>query len=876
MLILVVLSGCSTKKNTLLSRTYHQVISHYNIFFNGNESFKKGVDRINKQYEYDYTRILPVFIYNDADLAKTAGADMDRAISKASKIITTKSITAKPKKPKRQLSKKETEYIKQNEYNRWVIESYLLMGKAHFYKHDFSSAIKTFQFMQNEYPESQAIWPAQIWLSRAYLETGRYRDAKMLLDKLSVDGRFPGSMNGNLSATYADYYLKQNEISNSIPRLKIALHNTSVKKEKIRYTYILAQLYGKINDPLQANEYFGKVLKLNPPYEMVFNAKISLALSADSRTKDDAKTSAGLKKMLRDDKNRDYEDQIYFALGNIAMRNGNQTEAIEFFQKSSETGNSDSPQKIVTNLTLAEIALKKPDYVKASEHYEKAVAIIKIDYPGHEAIVSRSKNLSNLAGNIRSFRLEDSVQVLARMTESERDQVIDQIIAKIRQAETDERIAEASMRKEQQEKYMRTAPISQMQAERAGDGKWYFYNQTAVNFGIAEFESVWGKRKLEDNWRRSNKQVLTIDQPALIAAEVPDDETQTPGHESSHTSRDFYIKNIPLTPEKLEKSHEKIKESLFNMGKIFKNDIKDYPQSVWAYEELNKRYPDHSRITEVLYDLHEVNLLAGNFSRAEYYKNQIVNRYPQSVYANILNNPNYFRDLIEKEERIEKFYQETYLYHQRNMHSEVVRNANFAISNYSESSLIPKFLFLKAVSTNKLGDAALFRSQLTEIIEKFPGTDVQESSKELLILLDKDRPEIAEKKLVEEAKEIYSTSQEGVHYVVFATKNNSVIINQLVFNLINFNIDFFNRLNLKVTAEEFSPDEQLLKILDFKNNVSSYEYYSTAIKNTELAKDLPDESYKLFYISEKNLQVLLKDKIVEKYLRFFELQVLKK
>jgi tetratricopeptide (TPR) repeat protein len=875
-LVLVVVSGCSTKKNTLLSRSYHQLTSRYNTYFNGNESFKRGVDRINKQYEYDFTRNLPVFTYTNPELAKAASADMDRAITKASKVITTKSITTKPDKPKGQPSQKETDFYNQREFNRWVVESYLLMGKAHFYKHDYPSAVKTFQFMQNEYPENHAVWPAQIWLSRAYLETGRARDAKMLLDKLSAESQFPSAFNSELNATFADYYLKQNELSSAIPYLQSALSNTREKNLKTRYTYLLAQLYGKTNDPVKSNEYFSQVLKMNPPYEMVFNAKINLALSPVSSDSGDEKISADLKKMLKDEKNRDYEDQIYFTLGNISLRNGKEAEAMDYFQKSSETGDLNSPQKVVTNLTLAEIALRKPDYVKASDHYTKAAAIIKPDYPGYESIITKSKNLGNLAMNIRSFELQDSVQVLAKMDENERNQVIDQIIAKIKQAEADERMAEAALRREQQERYMRTAPVSQMQAGRTEGTIWYFYNQQTVNFGIAEFEALWGKRRLEDNWRRSSRQMLTQDQMGDLGKTPVQEQAMEGESSSSPTSREYYMKNIPLTPEQLEISHKSIEEALFNMGKIYKNDIKDYSQAIWSYEELNRRYPEHDRMAEALYDLHETNLLTGSFSRAEYYKNQVVQRFPQTVYANILLNPNYYRELQAQEDRIEKLYQETFALYQGKQYAEVVRNSDNAIIAYPETNLLPKFMFIRAISYNSLGNTAQFRAQLLEIIEKYPGSDVKESSEELLALLDTEKPEFAEKEMVEEAKEIYSEQIDGTHFVIFALQNDPAVINQLIFNLINFNIDFFNRMNLQVITEDLSQEKKLLKVTEFKDYVAARDYYVASLVNSELTKDIPENSFSVFFISETNLKVLLTDKSVEKYLKFFDLQILKK
>ncbi len=866
-----VVFGCSTKNNTLLTRSYHKLTSRYNIFFNGHESFKRGVDRINKQFEYDFTRILPVFTYTNPELARAASVDMDRAIAKASKIITTKSITAKPQMPDRQLSPRETNFLRQNEFNKWVIESYLLMGKAHFYKHDFSAAIKTFQFMQNQFPESNAIWNSQIWLSRAYLETGRNKEAKIILDKLDLDSMFPERLNAELYASLADYYLKANDLPNAIVHLHKSLENTQEKKSRLRYTYILAQLYSQTNNQEQSYKYFRRVLNMNPPYEMAFNANINMALTSVAGTSSDEKIFSDLKKMLRDEKNKYFEDKIYFALGNIALRKGNKAEAMEYLLKASEAGLPDAPQKIIINLALGEIALQMPDYVKASEHFDKVAAIITPDYPGFDSIQNKSTNLNKLAGNIKSFHLEDSVQALARLPEFERNRIIDNIIAAERQAMANLKMAEADLLREQHERIMRTAPVSQMQANGTGDNVWYFYNQSAVNFGKAEFESIWGRRTLEDNWRRSSKQFISSHQLAEHGIQDSLEESELYEETTDITSREFYLKNIPFSPEQFAKSHARIEEALFNMGKIFKNDFKDFAQAIWSFEELNRRYPLHSQMDEVIYNLHELNIATGNFSGAEFYKNQLVQRFPQSMYANILINPNYLNDLLEKENKIENLYQETFRLFGENLHARVIHNANFAINTYPESNLISKFMFLRAISTNKLGNAELFRLQLAEIIEKFPGTEIQASSSELIKLLDIERPEIAEKIMIEEAQDLYSSDTSGPHFIIFAVENNQVIINQLVFNLINFNFDFFYHRNLQLVTENFSSEKSLIKAEKFESIHEASEYYSKALVNSEILVDIPEGSFKLFYISQNNLHTLQSDKSLEKYLKVFNL-----
>jgi tetratricopeptide (TPR) repeat protein len=868
----LVASGCSTKKNTVFTRSYHQVTARYNTYFNGRESFRKGLRTIDNQFQYDFTRPLPVFLYSDPDLASSIRSDMDRAIEKASKVITTKSITAKPD-IKGSPSKRQEEFLTRKEYNHWVMESYLLMGKAHFYKQDYPSALRTFLFMLTDYGSHPINYQTKIWLSRTYIETGKWREAMIQIEALQNNPEFPQKLSGELNATLADFHLKQDQVPRAIPYLQKALEASRGKKTKTRYTYLLAQLYTHIGDASTSASFFSKVLKMNPPYEMVFNARISMALSDDRRAGNDEKKASELKKMLRDEKNSDFEDQIYYALGNIAFRSGQQADAMEYFEKSLRAGDPNSPQKVMTSLTLADIALRRPDYVKAAEHYEKAASIIKPDYPGYESILKQSQMLGNLAKNIREFRLQDSVQVLAQLSETERNRMIDQIIAEIREEENEKRMAEAAERRLQQERYMRTSPVSRMQQERGTSGGWYFYNQTTVNFGITEFEALWGTRKLEDNWRRSKRQT-TGDMLAIDAEGTAPQEENAGGPAASPTSREYYLKDIPLTPEQLEKSHEKIRTSLFNMGIIFKTDVKNFDQANWSLEELNKRYPGHSREPETLYELHEVNQAMGNPARANQFKNQLISSYPATFYANLLSNPDYINELRQREELVERLYQESYQNYQGNNHAEVIRKTSAALEAYPDHSLAPKFMFLKAIATNRLGDAVAFRALLNEIQQKFPGTDISENSREILAMLDTERPEIARQVLIEEAVELYTLNTGETHYVICVVENRDTYINQLVFNIINFNIDHFNRLNLTAATEELSPEKLIIRISEFAELIQAFEYYSKALADEEFSRDVPQGVFELMIISESNYTIFSGDKSVEKYKEFFEQKIL--
>ena len=279
-ILIIFLDSCSTQKNTFITRSYHSITSKYNILFNGNESFKKGYQSIVDNYKDDFTEILPVFYYENKEQALNAASDMDRSIKKTEKLVSLHSITVKPEiKNNKPLSDKQREFHNKKEYNWYVDENYLLMGKSYFYKHEFDKAKETFMFMINEYKDNKTLYETKIWLARTYNETKEYKNAEEILRTLDADINFPRHLRGDLYTTYSDFYIRQGSYEKAVSYLKKAIGLTGKKRLRVRYTFILAQLYERTGKMQKASEIYGKVVKMNPPYEMTFHARINRALA---------------------------------------------------------------------------------------------------------------------------------------------------------------------------------------------------------------------------------------------------------------------------------------------------------------------------------------------------------------------------------------------------------------------------------------------------------------------------------------------------------------------------------------------------------------------------------------------------------------------
>jgi len=271
-----IFSGCTTEKNTWATRTFHNINSQYNVYFNANESVKKGILNIEERIEDDFTRLLPIYKSSSPSAGELVKSDMDNAIVKSSKLIEIHSITKKPKRQKRR-TRKYQEFASQEEFNKWIDDSYLLMGKAYFYQHNFVGAIDNFGYVVRKYPDEDSKDEAQIWLIRSYAELERFAEASEVIQAIQNDEEFPKRLEIDLAIATADFYMKQQEYAEAIKFLDIAIKKTTFKRNKARLKYIEAQLYQELGMPDLASEAYLAVTKMNPDYKMAFNAKINSA-----------------------------------------------------------------------------------------------------------------------------------------------------------------------------------------------------------------------------------------------------------------------------------------------------------------------------------------------------------------------------------------------------------------------------------------------------------------------------------------------------------------------------------------------------------------------------------------------------------------------
>lgn len=876
-LIILIFSACSTEKNTLITRNYHNLTANYNIFFNGDESFKKGLKKQEQSFVDNYATILPVFKYSNEEVASTIAPDMERAIKKASKLISMHSITAKPKRKKGKLTKREKKFYNKNEYNKWVDDAYLLIGKSSFYKKDFFTAENTFNFIIQDYKDEPVTYKARLWLLRTYIENKDYKKANELIDAINSNKKFPKKLKGEYYAICADFYIKQEMYEKAIPKLIQAIEKIRKRKTRIRYNYILAQLYEEIKDQENAKITFEKVIKMNPPYEMIFNAKLKRAALLDAGSGKSREIKKELLKMLKDEKNKEYLDQIYYVLGQIELKENNKSLAIEYFKKSASSSVFNTTQKVMSYLQLADIYFKMPNYQLAKDYYDSATTFITTDYPNYDEIIVNTNNLNELVTNLNIVEYQDSLQKVAAMSEEERNILIDNLIEKVKE---EDRLKQEMIDQQQGQRSYNENTYNTYRSSLSAGGKWYFYNPSSISFGLNEFERIWGKRKLEDNWRRKNKQTISSEQE-LAELEESETDAKSEKNKFQKTDRNYYLADIPFTEEQIEKSNKKIAEALFNAGKVYKDKLEDNEQAEITFEKLVKRFPEFDGTLYVYYNLYLINTEQNDLAKADYYKNLILRNYPNSIYVKVLTNPNYIKELEEERQEMESFYFETYNLYQNQQYEKVIENYQFASENYHDTYLMPKFMFLYSLAIGSKAELRDFKIVLQELINKYPESDVKNYAADIIAKIEEksfeqttsDEIVADEDKKAHDIKKsqipLYIFNPDTTHYFIVITKN-KIDLNQLKFNVTNFIVDYYDYDDYTISDEPLTDNFKVILVKEFEKSEPAFEFYNKLTTDNQVFKEFDSIDYQYFIISANNYNTLVKDKTIGDYKKFFE------
>ena len=692
--IIIIISisiSCATNKNSFENRAYHTVTSKYNINFNGKEALKEGELEIEKKRKENYTSVLPIYYYPTKEDLGSINSKMDRVIEKASKSIY-----------------KHSMLIRGKEYVKTMDDAYMMMGKAYFHKQDFINATRIFTYIAKKYPSWGMAEEAIILNARTAIRQKQYTRAQQLLEEVYqiIYPKNERKLNFQYYAALAELNITNpaGEIDVAISSL-IELQKLRPKRDMaIRINYILGQLYELDGNNKEAQFYFLQVLKSTPTYEMEFNARMKLASNYDGSSQSKELIIKELNRMLKDGKNDEFKDQIYFAFSEIARIDENKKERMDYLGMSVSAYVSNNYQRTFSSITLADLFFEESEYVKAQAYYDTALLALPSDYPNRESVVKRASFLKDLVDNLNEITLQDSLQKIAKMSEGERNSWVKKMIDKY----TEE---ERRLEREENERMMllqSTQNFANTNINTSGSNKWYFYNPSLVTQGATEFYRRFGNRKLADNWIISNKQQISFDDmnnlsdSADAEPEFDEDGNIIVKRETDPKKPAYYTQDLPKTQGAIDTSNLKIANAMYNAGLIYYDLLKDENRSIEMFDQLIQRFPENDLIAPSCYLVY-INFKKTNNPKGEKYKDIILNRFPDSDYAKLILDPDYYKKIAEKVNELERKYATTYDAFNKKLWQRTVQLADESIPNCDKNIILKsKFEYLRTISYGQI------------------------------------------------------------------------------------------------------------------------------------------------------------------------------
>lgn len=900
--VLLAATGCSTQKNTAKTRWWHSFKARYNTYYNGTLAYIDGSLEKENGNKDNFTEMLPLYTVGNKQSREIGKGNFEKAIEKCQKTIKLHSIKKRPVwDKKRRKTEKDIEWLSRREYNPFLWKAWMLMGRSQFYKGAFDEAASTFAYMGRLYQTQPAIYAkSRAWLAKCYLEEGWLYDAEDVVRNMERDS-IHWSARKEWDYTYADYYIHTGDYAKAIPYIRKVIKHEMRRKQRAREWYLMGQLQAALGNKAEAMRAYKRVIRQNPPYEVEFNARIAMTeVMSGGQWK---KMVSRLKRMAASDKNKEYLDQVYYAIGNIYLAQNDTAKAISAYERGAAKATRSSIEKGVLLLKLGDIYWEMERYNDAQRCYGEAIGLLDKERKDYEELSHRSKVLDQLVPYTDAIHLQDSLQTLAKMDEKDRNAAIDRTIAELKRKEKEERdrLAEQNAQETMQQNgggnnMQQQNNRQQNNMNQQTNGLWYFYNATAVSQGKSAFQKMWGKRENVDNWQRVNKTVVNFggnqEETELSEAQLDSiarqeaiedslaqiaDSAQNDPHK-----REYYLAQIPFTEDQIEASNKIIEDGLFNAGVIFKDKLNNLPLSEKQLKRLTSQYPDFEKMADAYYHMYLLYMRKGETDVAEGYVERLKKEYPESEWTTLLSDPYFVENAKLGVHMEDSLYASTYDAFKAARYAEVSGNVRISDSRFPLGANRDKFVFIGGLSKLNEGDAEGCLEDMNTVVKKWPQSGVAEMAGMIVkgvsegkrlkggkfdldnvwerrseVLTDNDSTAVRE----------LSDERFAAFTFMIAYKPDSTDENRLLFELARYNFTSFLVRNFDIAVENADGIHRM-KVSGFRNYDEALQYVRQLFTNKTITSLIGRN--RTIIISEQNLPLLGRQFSYDDYARFYD------
>jgi len=948
---MAVLAACTTTKSrsdmSALSEAYHNTTAHYNGYFNADELIMLSRALLEQSHTDNYTKLLPIYKHLAVEDATVVAQDLDIAMEKVTVVVNL------------------------HPYSKWVDDSYLVFGKAQYYKRDYEAAEATFRFFSNEFnpeemrkkekkadaakkaskkkkkkkkrkksrskknkmskkkaralkkynkavrkarksggkaPEKPAILQSgkdqemadakeekrkeneaaleeenaanddpkknplkhqlayqegMLYYAKTLIERDKFDGAERVIRELEQDPGTFAETKAELAVIKAHLYISEEAYVDALPALENAIEMTDDKALKARYAFIMAQIYQKLGNSRGAYAGFEQALNYRPDYVMAFNCKLNMAQNAwASGTGSAREARASLEKLLREEKNAEFKDQIYFALAMIAFKEGDQAEGVRNLRLSLQHDSGNQGQKAEAYVTLADFYYEGESYVKAKNYYDSTLMVMTEQDERYKRVKGMASSLTDIAKNLEIIALQDSLLTISQMTPAEQEALALEIKKKQDEARRKQLIAQANQQANQRFGNLNNR-VNASASLGSEESSFFAYDDRRQKRGIRDFQRVWGTRPLEDNWRRS-------------AASSNDIIEEIGSDDGSDILTDEEIEKllgaVPKTEGDIAAAEIQLQEAMSKLGALYRERLENYDQAVAVLEGLNERFPGNTYELDSWYQLYLAYTDMGNNEKARYYADKILEKYPNTAYALIIKNPNYAEELVKEERELNRYYDETYAAFTSGNYRLAFDRSQQAKDKFGAANPFqPKFALLSAMSTGNMEGKEAYVEALRKVVARYPDTEEQLRAREILRLLGETTTSLPAG--AKEEIEAFSQEDDKLHYTIIAFKDKEVSLTDAKVKVSDYNEKYhkldrirISNIYLGTTADDRIP---ILVLRRFKNKQDAMKYYNGVQRNKSEFVDEGVE-FELFPVTQNNYREILKQRKIDGYRLFFQ------
>ncbi len=836
------LSGCSAERKNVVSKTYHNTTAKFNAIFYAKNRLAEIEQIIEDNNDNNYDRILRIYPFYDSIMAESYKEQTEDAIQKASIAID------------------------RHKNSKWVDDGYLLVGLARMYDTDYVNAIETFKYVYKN-GEDHERKLALAYLLRTYTDYEEYRNASEVSGYIDKED-LTKNEEKLVYINRAHLYQQTDDLDNMVFNLVKAAPLLKRQDGKGRIYFIIGQIYESLGFESEAYSYYKQCVSSSPEYELDFHARIRMAQVAELKGASDVKSTRKLfAKLLKDKKNTQFIDKIYYEMGEFEAKQGNLELAIDNYKDALAASTQPNRQKSLSYLRLGQIyfdSLKR--YSLAKAYYDSTIQILPKDFENYDRIAKRQSVLATFVEQIDAIQLQDSLLVLASQ-----DSIGTRLMIRNQLMEQDS-IDRERQEKQERERERAVRRSNYMIGDNTGfsSTSWYFDNPTAVAQGQSEFLRIWGDRPLEDHWRRSNKQVFRnyeeqaeLQQDADVAVEMQDPEEVAAAMEERLGQRtDELMRTIPYSEEAKQESLRIIEEALYTLGNIYYFDLEEERNAEENFVSLVSRFPKSEYVPEVLYQLILINE-DKDPSRAAMYRQQLLNDHPNTTYARLIENPNFDVENSQAVEQLKVVYADAFELYKSGEYPFALNMLDSVLARGPETTFTPQLELLRILVLGNNEPKEKYEGRLNDFIEEYPDFAISEYASHLL---EKSQNFDAAGSRTNVA---FSENRNQEHYFVLVFEGDDEAEASVMETIRLYNTLDVQDEGLRLTSLDMEGNRKVILLRSFENGREAYRYLKVfENKDVVNAAMVPGKSYK-FVITKDNFDILYQSRELDAYMEFF-------